>query len=186
MPLKSKAYAYTALQDFIRQVGAPAYISVDATREENMGEWLSICRTYCVSQRTSEPTYQNRNRVERWIQGIKRRTTVLMAMYNSPSGYWDYAIDYTTELINHTAVRRLEWRTPHETLHGDTPNISVFRFIFYEPIYYLEGNISFPNPKMLPGRFLGIARTPGDAFTYIIETEGKIRNLALSAPLQCY
>jgi hypothetical protein len=32
---------------------------------------------------------------------------------------------------------------------------------------------------MLPGHFLGIARTTGDTFTFIIETEGKIRNMAL-------
>jgi hypothetical protein len=53
VPLKNKAYAYTALQDFIRYVGAPKYLAVDAAKEENMGEWLSICRTYCVKVYTS-------------------------------------------------------------------------------------------------------------------------------------
>jgi hypothetical protein len=145
-----------------------------------MGEWLSICRTYCIPQRTSEPTYQHQNRVERRIQDIKHRATVvLMTTHSAPSRYWDYAVECTMELINHTAVRRLSWRTPYEVLHGDTPDISVFRFIFYEPTYYLEPNIQFPNPNMLPGRFLGIARTTGDSFTFIIETVGKIRNIAL-------
>ena len=140
-PLKNKAYAHAALQDFIRQVGAPLYIAVDAAKEENMGEWRTICRTYCIPQRTSEPMHQNQNRVERRIQDIKRRTTVLMATHTTPSRYWDYAAEYTVELINHTAIRRLSWRTPYEALYGDTPDISVFRFIFYEAIYYLEPNI---------------------------------------------
>jgi hypothetical protein len=96
-----------------------------------------------------------------------------------PSRYWDYVAEYTVELINHTTIRRLSWRTPYEALYGDTPDISVFRFIFYEAIYYLEPNIQFPNANMLPGRFLGIARTTGDTFTFVIETEGKIRNIAL-------
>ncbi len=179
VPLKNKAYAHTALQDFIRYVGATLYIAVKAAKEENMGEWLSICRKYSIPQRTSEPTYQHQNRVERIIQDIKHRATVLMATHSTPSRYWDYAVEYTVELINHTAVRRLTWRTPYEALHGDTPDISVFRFIFYEPIYYLEPNIQFPNPNMLPRRFLGIARTMGDSFTFIIQTVGKIRNIAL-------
>jgi hypothetical protein len=38
VPLKNKAYAYTALQDFIREVGAPLFLAVDAAKEENMGE----------------------------------------------------------------------------------------------------------------------------------------------------
>jgi hypothetical protein len=128
VPLKNKAYAYTALQDFIREVGAPQYLAVDAAREENMGEWLSVCRTYCIPQHTSEPSYQNQNRVERRIQDVKRRTMVIMSTYSTPSRYWDYGVAYTVELINHTAVRKLAWRTPYEILYGDTPDISVFRY----------------------------------------------------------
>jgi hypothetical protein len=69
-PLKNKAYAYTALQDFTRYVGAPTYIKVDAAREENLGEWLTIGRTYSIPQCTSEPGYQHQNKVERRIQDI--------------------------------------------------------------------------------------------------------------------
>jgi hypothetical protein len=72
IPLKNKVYAYTALQDFIRYVGAPSFIAVDAAKEENLGEWQAVCRTHCIPQRTSEPNYQNQNRVERRIQDIKR------------------------------------------------------------------------------------------------------------------
>ncbi len=179
MPLKNKAYAYTALQDFIREVGAPQYLAVDAAREENLGEWLSICRRYCIPQHTSEPSYQNQNRVERRIQDVKRRTMVLMSTYSAPSRYWDYGVEYSVELINHTAVRKLGWRTPYEALHGDTPDISVFRYTFYEPVYYLEPNVHFPNPNMLPGRFMGIARTTGDAFTFIVMTDDGIKSIAL-------
>jgi hypothetical protein len=153
IPLKNKAYAYTSLQDFIRQVGTPQYMSVDLVKEENMGEWLSICHMYCIPQRTSEPMYQHQNRVERRIQDIKCHTTILMPMHYTPSKYWDYDVEYTVELINHTAICKLGWCTPYEALHGETPNISVFRFIFYEQIYNLESNIPFPKPNMLPGCF---------------------------------
>ncbi len=134
-----------------------------------------MCRTFCIPQCTSEPAYQNQNRVERRIQDIKRRTTVLMQMHMAPSRLWDYAVKYVVELINHTAIRKLNWRTLHELLLGETPDVSVFRFAFYEPIYYHDPAQQFPAPNMLPGRFLGISRTTGDAFTFIITTDSGTR-----------
>jgi hypothetical protein len=104
---------------------------------------------------------------------------VLMSTYSTPSKYCDYGVEYSVELINHTAVRKLAWRTPYEVLHGNTPDISVFRYTFYEPVYYLDPNVQFPKPNMLPGRFMGIARTTGDAFTFIIMTYDGIKSIAL-------
>jgi hypothetical protein len=53
-----------------------------------------------------------------------------MKEYNAPEKFWDDACEYITELINHTATRRLDWRTPYECLQGETPDISVFRYFF--------------------------------------------------------
>ena len=63
----------------------------------------------------------------------------------------------------------MSWRTPQE----DTPYISVFRFILYEPIFYLEPNRCFPQANMHPGWYVGIARLKGDAFTFHVLTEDK-------------
>jgi len=135
IPLKSKAYAYVALSDYIKDVGAPLFLSSDNAKEENLGEWISICRTFGIQKRSSEPYYQHQNKVERRIQDIKHHTFLIMKEYNAPEGFWDYVREYITELINHTATRPLDWRTPYESLHGETPNISVFCYFFYEPIY---------------------------------------------------
>jgi hypothetical protein len=91
-----------------------------------------------------------------------------MREYNAPQRFWCYSAEYAVEIINQTTARHIKWRTPYEILHGDTPDISVFRFSFFEPIYYLNPHASYPQPNMLPGRFLGIARTTGDHFTFII------------------
>jgi len=42
--MKGKGYAPQALQNFIRTVGAPAYIMADNAPEEQEGEWAQICR----------------------------------------------------------------------------------------------------------------------------------------------
>jgi hypothetical protein len=73
-----------------------------------------------------------------------------MRIGKAPKRYWDFAVQLVVEQINHTATRRLDWRTPYEVHWGETPDISVFRFQFYDAIYYLEPNNKFPNPNMIP------------------------------------
>jgi hypothetical protein len=129
---------------------------------------ISMCRTFGIQKHSSEPYYQHQNKVERRIQDIKHRTL------NAPERFWDYACEYITELINHYATRWLDWRTPYESLHGEIPDISVFCYFFYEPIYYMDPSVKFPQHNMLPGRFLGIARTTGDSFTFIVVQEDRL------------
>jgi hypothetical protein len=79
-----------------------------------------------------------------------------MKKYNAPQKFWDYACEYVTELINYTAVQCLAWRTPYESLHGETPDISVFRYSFYKLIFYMDPSVKLPQHNMLPGHFLDI------------------------------
>jgi hypothetical protein len=57
-----------------------------------------------------------------------------------------------------------------EGMYGHTPDISMFRFAFWEPVWYYEPTAKYPKPNFLPGRFVGIAWNHGDAFTYKIWT----------------
>lgn len=98
---------------------------------------------------------------------LKLRTALLMSLHDAPEHYWDYAVEF----ITHMAVECLKWRTPYEKLIGVTLDVLVFRFILYEPIYYMDPNVSFPHPNMLSGRFLEITRTIGDSFTFYILTD---------------
>jgi len=168
---KGKGYAPYTLQNFIRTVGAPEYIGSDNALEETGGEWGSICRSTCIAQRTSEADQQNQNKVERTIQDIKRKTKLIIDMNDAPLKFWCYAVAHAVDLSNHTAAKRINWKTPYEMHFGDTPDISVFRFSFWEPIYYHDPHARFPNPNLLAGRFLGIARTTGDAFTFYVYTQ---------------
>ena len=85
--------------------------------------------------------------------------------------FWCYALEYIALLQTIIARRTLGWRCAHECHFGDTPDISVFRFIFWCPVWYYAPSQSFPRSKMLPGRFVGIARNVGDAFCFLILTE---------------
>jgi hypothetical protein len=126
IPLQSKAYAYVALSDYIIDDGAPLFLSAGTAKEENLGKWISICRTIAIQKQFSKPFYQHQNKVEHRIQDIKRRASLVMKQYNAPERFWDYACEYITELINHSATWQLAWRTPYESLHGKTPDILLF------------------------------------------------------------
>jgi len=91
-----------------------------------------------------------------------------MKEHNTPERFRCYTSEYAVELVNHTAAKRIKWKTPYTLLHGKTPDIPVFRFSFFESIFYLNPHATFPQPNMLPGRFLDIARTTGNSFTFII------------------
>ena len=58
-------------------------------------------------------------------------------------------------------------------LNGDTPDISAFRFGFWQEIDSFEPTAKFPNSRWKPGCFLGINWKSGDAFTFTIWTVGK-------------
>ena len=96
-----------------------------------------------------------------------------MQLNDAPEKYWDFAVELAIEYLNHIATRKLGLKTLHECHFGDPPDLSVFHFEFYEKIHYLEPNASFIKPNTLPGSFLGIARTTGDAFAFYILTKSE-------------
>ena len=54
----------------------------------------------------------------------------------------------------------------------------MFRYHFWETVYYFEPNAPFPRPNLLPARWLGIAWDTGDVMTFHILTEPKDGRLA--------
>ena len=57
-----------------------------------------------------------------------------------------------------------------EKLHGKTPDISMFRFGFWAPVWYYKTTAKFPAPNFLPAQHLGIASEHGNYFTYKVWT----------------
>ena len=97
----------------------------------------------------------------------------------APSSTWLLAICYVVYILNITSAESLQWRTPHEALYGQTPDISnVFQFEFWEPVYFATGDAlgSDTSPKFpsetheKSGCFVGFAETVGHIFTYKVLT----------------
>ena len=75
------------------------------------------------------------------------------------------------DCLNHTSRRTLNGDCAQSRHQGYTADISVFRFAFWQPVWYFESNAKFPEPPFKPARFIGIAWDHGDPFTYHVWTE---------------
>jgi hypothetical protein len=100
--------------------------------------------TNSVFKNSELSTAANTNKVRRGIKDIKNRALNLTNNHYAPENYWDYAYECVTELINNKAVRHLNCRTLYESLHGETPDISIVHYYFYESIHHMEPLIIFP------------------------------------------
>jgi hypothetical protein len=58
--------------------------------------------------------------------------------------------------MNIVAKKCLNWKTPMERLTGKTSDLSIFRFRWWEPIWFLDSNAPFFE-HMRPGYYLSIA-----------------------------
>ena len=58
-----------------------------------------------------------------------------------------------------------------EISEGRTPDISIFCFHFWGPIWYYVPGVKAPDTPLKKGRWLGITSSSGDLMTYYIQTE---------------
>ena len=167
--LHTESQGPEALEDFLRDVGAPPRMHSDNARMETLGAWGKICRRYNIAQSTTEPHSPQQNPAERRIQEVKKHVNHIMDRVGAPDMLWVLCTLYVIFLLNRTASADLGWSTPYEKIWGVTPDISsLLQFAFYEPVYYHNPDAKHPGTKEELGRFVGVTENVGDAMTYWI------------------
>lgn len=162
------------LWEFTRDIGMPDKICSDfASNLVQNAAYKRFMRLTLIQVAASEPDHQNQNLVERRWQDMKRHAETIATRRMVPQEQMHRLYQHLCDCFNHTATDSLAWRTPWEALDGDTPDISVFRFKFWEPVWYLMSNRKYPAKRYLRGRFVGIAWTTGDNMCYRIWTDEK-------------
>ena len=170
--MKTESEGPDTLEDFIREFGAPYNLRNDNSKMQLGNNFREVLRKYNIKQSMTEPHHPQQNAAERKIQEVKKYTNMIMDRTGAPPKLWFLCMLYTVHLLNHTAMEALKWRTPLEAAFGETPDISsLLQFEFYEPVYYLLPDASFPDTKEQLGHFVGIAANTGDAMCYVILTE---------------
>jgi hypothetical protein len=168
--MRKESESHGAYQDLVRELGAPNILLTDNAQTQVGKKWTRTSRDNATRQIKIAPHNQNQNNAERKIQDVKRRTIMTLRYGKAPLVFWCFCMMFIVDCLNHSAQKELGYRTSMEKMHGHTPDISMFRFHFWEPVWYYEPTAKYPKSNFLPGRFVGIAWEHGDAFTYRIWT----------------
>ena len=99
---------------------------------------------------------------------IKHDTTEPHHSHQNPVANW--CALYMCQVNNHVARKLLGWKTPIEISTGNTPDISQFRFHFYEPLWYFDPSMKTPKSNLLKATILAheFRRTPKNITVLIL------------------
>ena len=138
---------------------------------------MDVLRNLMIDSWQSEPYFQHKNFAERRWRDIKRLVNWVMNSKQVPSDCWLLCLEYVADVMNVTAVKSLNWRTPIEQLSGQTPDTSIIMIHeFYDEVYFLQDASSFPlEPIERKGRFIGFPKSVGHAMTFKILTNDTLK-----------
>ena len=169
--MRKESHSYRALQDFTRKVGIPRMIKTDNAATEIGEQWTSFCRDNRIDTKFTEPHSPWQNFSEQGIGDLGRMVSRCMRTFNAHLNRHQWCQKWCCDVRNHLASRKLDWRTPEEKMSGNTPDISMFRFHFWQEVEYYDPTVKQPGDGWTPARFLGIAWDSGDFMTYYLESK---------------
>jgi len=138
---------------------------------ENTTAFHKLKEKYHVLFHHSEP-HKHTTTAERYIQEIKKRCEKTLSVFGGHERMEYLIREYIPDAMNHVAKKSLNWKSPVAKLYGYTPDISNFRFHWWEPIWFLDSHATFFE-RMRPGFFLSIAHATGDEMCFNIQPAWK-------------
>ena len=166
--MRRRSQSPTTLPKMIAECGAPTRLKSDNAPEFKGKRWTSYLESLSLKSEYTEAHHPNQNLAERRGGALKAATVHLLSVTGAHLDFWCFVLEYTCLVPTVLARRSLNWLTPHECHWCERPDISVFRIIFWQPVWYYQPRRAFPRAKMLKGRFLGVAPNVGDAFCFLI------------------
>jgi hypothetical protein len=128
-PLKSENNNVSALQDYIRSVGAPTVVRTDNAQSELGLTWTTVLRDICIGSETTEPHHPWQNPAERKIGALGNMVRHIMRVFKAPLSRHDYAQKWCCDVHNILANRKLGAHHWSETL-AIRQTYQSFVFIF--------------------------------------------------------
>ena len=178
MLMSRKSQAPEKYEDVIRHYGAPNKTVTDNAKECMGIRWTTVNRKYCIETGLTVPHHQHQNFAEG--EGGNMKYRVLKLLHNTPHApisYWCYALEFLDQVGCYLSKSNLDGRTSSEKLSGQTPDISIFRFAWFQAVWYYNPSLSFPSDKMEPGFFLKLAENTGDGFAYVVLPAKDIKHI---------
>jgi hypothetical protein len=131
--LRTKGAAISALKQFLALVKRQHNVNVrewmsDAGGEYKSDEFLKTLKDEGIKILQSAPyTPQQNGRAERFMRTIMDKAQAMRLEACLPQSWWEFAVTHALHCYNRTPARRLNWRTPYESLNKQVPDISHLR-----------------------------------------------------------
>jgi hypothetical protein len=181
--MATKGLAYDKFDLYCSTVGIPNPIITDGAGEETGGLWDKVRKKHLTQQCTTEPHSPWQNKAEREIQELKKHYRRIMHRSKCPESFWDFGIEYVSQIRERMSRTYNDNRTPLESTTGETPDISEYLdFGFYDWVKFHDVHNSGNENEL--GRWLGVAENVGQAMCYyVLKSNGKVLSRSTVRPL---
>ena len=161
--LKQKSNADPAIWQFIAMVKTQYGLSIkevqiDAGGKFKSQEFTVFLQELGINILTSVPhMHQQNGRAERFIRTVVDKVQAMHLDACLPHNWWEFAVDCTTHVYNHTPIQRHDWKMPFENLKRIKPDVAHLHVFGCGTYVFLpeEVRVNKLNPKSELMTFLG-------------------------------
>ena len=133
LPMKSKDQTFATFKVFAAQVKRQYSFTIRYFQSDRSGEFMSkefsdyLASEGIIREASAPDTPQQNGLAERMQQTIWSGIRAILHHSDMKNGFWAEALAVIVHVMNRAPRKRLDWRTPHEVLTGQVPNVAYFR-----------------------------------------------------------
>lgn len=177
-PLTKKGDAHESLSLLFHRDGVPPTMILDGSKEQTLGVFKRKLREADCHARQTEPYSPWQQAAEGCIRELKRGVSRKMMKTGSPKVLWDHCIELEALVRSNTSndIYMTYGEVPETVMTGSTADIShICEFAWYDWVMFRDNIPTFPDHKLILGRYLGPATDVGSALTAkILKSNGQI------------
>ena len=177
-PIGMKSQVHETLSLLFTRDGVPPIIICDDASEQIAGKFKQKARQADCHIKPIEPNTPQSDMAETAIKELKNGVARKMFNSKSPKRLWDDCLEFEALIQSNTCNDRFinEGEVPETLITGETSDISpLAQHGWYEWVMFRDTSVSFPDSKMVLGRYLGPSIDVGPAMTAkILKANGKV------------
>jgi hypothetical protein len=172
-----KGEVHETLSLLFHRDGVPPTMIFDGSKEQAMGEFKRKLREADCHGRQTEPYSPWQQAAEGCIRELKRGTSRKMIKTGSPKTLWDHSIKLEALVRSSTSngIYMTNGKVPATIMTGSTADIShISEFGWYDWVMFRDNILTYPDDKLILGRYLGPVTDVGSALTAkILKSNGQ-------------
>jgi len=167
-PMKRKGETHETLLLMFHGDGVPPTMVTDGSKEQTQGDFRRKLREADCHLRVTEPYSPWQQATEGCIHEIKQGSLRKMICTGSPKPLWDHYLELEALVRSCTCndIYMTAGQVPETIMTSSTADIShITEFGWYDRVMYRDNVPSYPDDRLIMGRYLGPVTDIGSALT---------------------